>query len=47
MHVLISIQQRVPQWQIPEPAARALIARRPDVQFTYATTYDMRREALR
>ena len=47
MHVLISIQQRVPQWQIPEAAARALMARRPDVQFTYATTDDMRREALR
>ena len=38
MHVLISIQQRVPQWQIPEAAARSLIARFPDVQFTYATT---------
>jgi phosphoglycerate dehydrogenase-like enzyme len=47
MHVLISIQQRVPQWQIPEDAARALMARRPDVRFTYATTEEMRREGLR
>jgi len=47
MHVLISIQQRVPQWQIPEEAAQALMHRRPDVRFTYATTDEMRREGLR
>jgi phosphoglycerate dehydrogenase-like enzyme len=47
MHVLISIQQRVPQWQIPEATARALMARYPAVQFTYATTDEMRREGLR
>jgi len=47
MQVLISIQQRVPQWQIPEGMARALMARRPDLQFTYATTDEMRREGLR
>ena len=47
MHVLISIQQRVPQWQIPEAIARALMTRRPDVQFTYATSDELRREGLR
>ena len=46
MHVLISIQQRVPQWQIPEAAARSLIARFPDVRFTYATTEDERARGL-
>ena len=46
MHVLISIQQRVPQWQIPADAAHALIARFPDVQFTHATTEDERARGL-
>ncbi len=46
MHVLISIQQRVPQWQIPEAAARSLIARFPDVHFTYATTEAERARGL-
>ncbi len=46
MHVLISIQQRVPQWQIPEASARALIARFPDVRFTYATSDDERARGL-
>ena len=46
MHVLISIQQRVPQWQIPEAAARSLIARFPDVHFTHALTEDERARGL-
>ena len=46
MHVLISIQQRVPQWQIPEAAAHAIIARFPDVRFTYATGDDERASGL-
>lgn len=47
MHVLISIQQRVPQWQIPGAAARALMARFPEVAFTYARTERERSEGLR
>jgi phosphoglycerate dehydrogenase-like enzyme len=46
MHVLISIQQRVPQWQIPETAVRSLIARFPDVRFSYATTDEERARGL-
>ena len=46
MHVLISIQQPVPQWQIPEAAARAIVARFPDVRFIYATTEDERARGL-
>ena len=46
MHVLISIQQRVKQWQIPEAAARALMGRFPDLEFTYATTEADRASAL-
>ncbi len=46
MKVLISIQQRVPQWQIPEEGARQLIARFPDVDFTYATTDEERARGL-
>jgi phosphoglycerate dehydrogenase-like enzyme len=46
MHVLISIQQKVPQWQIPEAAARAIIARFPEITFTYAVTDHERRRAL-
>lgn len=46
MRVLISIQQRVPQWQIPEEGARRLIARFADVNFTYATTDDERARGL-
>jgi D-2-hydroxyacid dehydrogenase (NADP+) len=46
MHVVISIQQRVPQWQIPVDAAHALIARFPDVRFTHATTEDERARGL-
>lgn len=46
MKVLISIQQRVPQWQIPEASARQLIARFPDVEFTYATTEEERARGL-
>jgi phosphoglycerate dehydrogenase-like enzyme len=46
MQVLISIQQRVPQWQIPEVSARSLMARFPDVRFSYATTEDERARGL-
>ena len=46
LHVLISIQQRVPQWQIPEEAARALAARVPEVRFTYARSQEERAAAL-
>ncbi len=46
MHVLISIQQRVPQWQIPEESAQALMERFPDVRFTYARTAEERRDGL-
>jgi phosphoglycerate dehydrogenase-like enzyme len=46
MHVLVSIQQRVPQWQIPAGAVDALVARFPDVQFTHATTEAARLEGL-
>jgi D-2-hydroxyacid dehydrogenase (NADP+) len=42
MRVLISIQQRVPQWQIPEASVDALVARFPEVQFTYARTAEDR-----
>lgn len=45
-HVLISIQQRVPQWQIPEASAQTLMARFPDLRFTYARTPDERRAGL-
>lgn len=46
MNVLISIQQRVPQWQIPEASAHALMARFPDVTFTYARTPEERARGL-
>lgn len=46
MHVLISIQQRVPHWQIPAETAHALMARVPDVTFTYATTDEARARGL-
>jgi D-2-hydroxyacid dehydrogenase (NADP+) len=46
MRVLISIQQRVPQWQIPEEGARRLVARFPDVDFAYATTDAERAQGL-
>jgi phosphoglycerate dehydrogenase-like enzyme len=38
MNIVISIQQPVSQWQIPEASARALMSRFPDVTFTYART---------
>lgn len=38
MNIVISIQQPVSQWQIPEASARALVSRFPDVTFTYART---------
>jgi phosphoglycerate dehydrogenase-like enzyme len=44
--VLISIQQRVPQWQIPEASARALMARFPALTFAYARTEAERAAAL-
>jgi phosphoglycerate dehydrogenase-like enzyme len=43
--VLLSIEQRVPQWQIPEASARALMARFPDVVFDYARTQEERARA--
>lgn len=46
MHVLISIQQRVPQWQIPEASARALMSRFPELTITYARAEAERAEAL-
>ena len=46
LHVLISIQQRVPQWQIPEESALALAARLPDVGFTYARSPEERAAGL-
>ena len=46
LHVLISIQQRVSQWQIPEAAARTIIERFPQVDFTYATSNAERAQAL-
>jgi phosphoglycerate dehydrogenase-like enzyme len=46
LSVLVSIQQRVPQWQIPEASARALASRFPDIRFTYARTADERATAL-
>jgi phosphoglycerate dehydrogenase-like enzyme len=46
MQVLISIQQRVPQWQIPEAAARSIVERFPDVRFSYATTDEERAHGL-
>jgi phosphoglycerate dehydrogenase-like enzyme len=46
LEVLISIQQRVPQWQIPEAAARALMSRFPEVTFTYAENAVERSAAL-
>ena len=45
LRVLLSIQQRVGHWQIPEAAAGALIARFPDVSFTYAKTDEERSRA--
>lgn len=44
--VLVSIQQRVSQWQIPEASALALMARFPDVSFVYARTEAERAQGL-
>jgi phosphoglycerate dehydrogenase-like enzyme len=46
LRVAISIQQRVPQWQIPEASALALMSRFPDLRFTYARSEPERAEAL-
>jgi phosphoglycerate dehydrogenase-like enzyme len=46
MNILISIQQRVPQWQIPEASAQALRARVPDAFVTYATSDEARARGL-
>jgi phosphoglycerate dehydrogenase-like enzyme len=46
LQVLISIQQRVAQWQIPEASARALMERFPALTFTYACTDAERAGAL-
>jgi phosphoglycerate dehydrogenase-like enzyme len=46
MRVVISIQQMVPQWQIPAEAVDALRSRFPDLHFDYATTADARAEGL-
>lgn len=46
MNVLISIQQRVPQWQIPPEGVAALRARFPHIEFLYATTGEERARGL-
>lgn len=46
MKVLISIQQPVPQWQIPVEGVDALRRRFPHIQFTHATTPEERAEGL-
>jgi phosphoglycerate dehydrogenase-like enzyme len=47
VRVLISIQQAVPQWQIPPEGVAALRARFPDIEFVHATTPADRASALR
>ena len=47
MKILISIQQTVKQWQIPEDGVAALRKRFPQINFIYATTPEQRAEGLR
>ena len=47
MKILISIQQPVTQWQIPEDGVAALRKRFPHIQFIYATTAEERAEGLK
>jgi phosphoglycerate dehydrogenase-like enzyme len=47
MKVLISIQQSVPQWQIPPGCVGVLRQRFPDVDFVYATRQPERDDGLR
>lgn len=46
MKVLISIQQRVKQWQIPAEGVATLRARFPHIEFTYATSDEERARGL-
>lgn len=46
MDVLISIQQHVPQWQIPDEAVAVLRARFPQHTFVHATDDEARRRGL-
>jgi phosphoglycerate dehydrogenase-like enzyme len=47
MKVLVSIQQHVPQWQIPADGVAALRARFPHLQFIHATKPEERAAGLR
>jgi phosphoglycerate dehydrogenase-like enzyme len=47
MKVLVSIQQAVPQWQIPAEHIPVLRGRFPDVEFVHATTGPERTDGLR
>ena len=47
MKILISIQQPVTQWQIPEDGVAALRKRFPHIQFIYATTPEERAAGLK
>ena len=46
MKILVSIQQQVPQWQIPPEGVATLRARFPHIEFVYATTDAARAQAL-
>jgi len=46
MKVLVSIQQRVPQWQIPADGVATLRARCPHIEFIYATSDEERARGL-
>ena len=46
MKILISIQQPVTQWQIPDAGVNALRRRFPHLEFIHATTDEQRREGL-
>jgi phosphoglycerate dehydrogenase-like enzyme len=46
MKVLVSIQQPVAQWQIPEEGVETLRRRFPHIRFVHATTPEQRRQGL-
>lgn len=46
MRVLVSIQQQVPQWQIPPEGVATLRARFPHIDFVHATTDESRVRGL-
>jgi hypothetical protein len=46
MKILVSIQQPVKQWQIPEEGVAALRTRFPHLTFIHATTPEQRAAAL-